>query len=233
MRYVLRHRRNRSQWIANKTNCVDCQCMLIFGNRHDAERVRQLAADECFQNTFHRQRRRQIDVLNLRVRHSAANQLDVRRTRQLNVIRKSRLPGYFCPTVYTSKRSLSPTSLESLAGVEIALTMRRLPRYFGTTEIFLSRPPVIASLLRRGPLDRFDDAVVAGTATDVSGQSLGDLFVIGFRIPGKQCFRNHQYARRAITALRCTEIGKSLLQRMQRITILVNWHSSRRTSSNV
>jgi len=77
--------------------------MLIFRYWHDAESLRQLFADERAQHTVHCERGRQINMFDLRVRQGTADQLHVGGARKLQVIRKTRLSGYLCSAVDTSK----------------------------------------------------------------------------------------------------------------------------------
>src|SRR5436309_3080989 len=69
-------------------------------------------------------------------------------------------------------------------------------------------------LQHRG-FDGFENLKVARAAAQVAGDGLADLISRGVRILIQQSFRCHQNCRRAIAALRGSQIGKGILQRMK------------------
>jgi hypothetical protein len=66
------------------------------------------------------------------------------------------------------------------------------------------------SLLHSG-----DDSLIGSAAADVSLHSLQNLWFAGMRVPVQQCNRTHNHAWRAVSALKCFFIQKSLLDGME------------------
>ena len=71
----------------------------------------------------------------------------------------------------------------------------------------------------RNRLNGFDDVRVAGTATQIAGQSVSDFFFARLWILVEEIHRAHEKPGCAETALERMVIPKGLLQRMHLITI--------------
>src|SRR5258706_9442327 len=115
-------------------------------------------------------------------------------------------------------RSSSRLALRSSAGVareSFSFAMRPPGQVFGLTLCHLcSGIPLLRDLKNRG-FDGFENLQIARAAAQVSGNRFADLIAARVWVLVKQSLRGHQDRRRAIAALRCSEIGKSILQRMQ------------------
>src|SRR6266478_6983736 len=76
------------------------------------------------------------------------------------------------------------------------------------------RTVLVRDLKHRG-LDGFENLKIPGTAAQVAGDCFADLIPRGVRILIQQSFRSDQNGRCAIAALRRSEVGESILQRVK------------------
>src|SRR6267378_4983901 len=115
-------------------------------------------------------------------------------------------------------RSSSPSALRASAGAvreSFSFAMRSPQQVFASMLCHLrSRIVLLRDLQHRG-LDGFENLKIARAPAKVSGDRFPDLIASGMRVLIQQGLRGHQNCRRAIPALRRSEIGKSILQGMQ------------------
>src|SRR6267143_4160279 len=97
------------------------------------------------------------------------------------------------------------STLRSAFPMTLCLAIQRFPFRLG----------FFAPHARRRQLHRFIDLDVAGAAAKVSRERVFDFVARGFGIGLEECFSGEQKRRRAIAALRGTEVGERLLQRME------------------
>src|SRR6266481_8846979 len=76
------------------------------------------------------------------------------------------------------------------------------------------RFPLVRDFEHRG-FDSLENLKIARAPAQISGDRFADLIAAGVRIPIQQSLRRDQNCRRAIAALRRSEIGKSILQGMK------------------
>jgi hypothetical protein len=98
-RRVFVHGRDGGNGIADEAHLVHRQRRLVLRPRDDAVARRQIAAGDRRVHARHRQRLRDVDALDARVRVRAPERLGVQHARQLNVVGVDRLTGRFGQTV--------------------------------------------------------------------------------------------------------------------------------------
>src|SRR5215472_12475472 len=76
-------------------------------------------------------------------------------------------------------------------------------------------PPFDCLLPPRGPLERGDDAGIAGAAAQMPAKHIADLGLGSVRSAGQIIGERHQNARRAEAALQSVVVAKRLLQRIE------------------
>ncbi len=85
--------------IADESDAVEGQGVLVLADRQNAIRNRQVAPGEDQMNTGHRPRARRIDRLDARMGDWRAEQTRVQHPRQHDIVGEARLPGDLCPRV--------------------------------------------------------------------------------------------------------------------------------------
>src|SRR4029077_17969674 len=75
-------------------------------------------------------------------------------------------------------------------------------------------PPSLGHLLRR-VLDRLDDVVVAGAATEVAFEAVANLGLAGALVPLEELVGGHDHARGAEAALEAMLLPEALLDRVE------------------
>src|SRR6266700_3515357 len=147
----------------------------------------------------------------------------MRHSRQKDIVGETRLAGYFGAGIDSAARD---TDHAKLVSVGLPSTNWLHSRIFfirhspSCAPLFLSlrqlrhRAVLVRDLEHRG-FDGFENLKISGTAAQVAGDCLSDLIPRGARIVIQQGLGGHQNGRCAIAALRCTEIGESILQRVK------------------
>ena len=198
--------------VADEADLVRTEGVLVVADGQDAVGDREAVAGEDQVHAGMCRRACRVDPGDARVRHRGAEQLAVQHPREHDVIGEPRLPSHLRPPVdapacladHGAHRVSSPRSRASFArSPALAKVGARTPR-----------PQLLGGLLHR-----LDDLQIARAPAQVARERFTDLRGRRVRLAIQQGLRGDQDPRRAVPALRCAEVGKRVLQRVQRAVL--------------
>jgi hypothetical protein len=166
-----------------------------------------------------------VDLSNARVWMRGAQKFAMGHARQNNVVGKTRLARYFGAGVHPSPRD---TDDAQHFAVRLRILNRSIRRILLIRQMsscmpagvppriwILFRCPVLLRNLDHGGLDRLENLQIPGAPAQDAGERHANLIATWLWLLIQQSLGGYQNRRRAVSALRCTEVGEGVLQGMK------------------